>query len=148
MSLAKAKKIVSCTIFVFLWSESHTVLLVIRATRYGKLETETENSKHRRHGFFNLDDLCQVVCYIDESWGASPLRQNCFILIQFSGKVGQIVNCPTPLGVGTPLGNPGSATVFDSEKMKTENFRSRFHVSYAFDDLFEIQKEMRFWAKA
>ena len=54
MSLAKAIKIASCTVFVFLQSESDNVLLVLSATRYGKLETETENSKHRRHGFSNL----------------------------------------------------------------------------------------------
>ena len=54
MSLAKAIKVVSCTLFVFLRSKSDNVLLVLSATRYGKLETETENSKHRRHGFSNL----------------------------------------------------------------------------------------------
>ena len=35
-------------------SKSDPVLLVQCATRYGKLKTETENSKHRRHGFSNL----------------------------------------------------------------------------------------------
>ena len=42
----------------------------------------------------------------------TPLAQNFFIFMQFSGKIGQIIGwCPPPLGlVPPPLGNPGSAT--------------------------------------
>ena len=40
------------------------------------------------------------------------LAQNFFIIVQFSGKICQIIDSrPTPPGLAPPLGNPGSATV-------------------------------------
>ena len=41
----------------------------------------------------------------------SPLAQNFFIFMQFSGKIDQIIGWHPPFGVSAPpLGNPGSAT--------------------------------------
>ena len=64
-----------------------------------------------------------MICILQGDKGrASLLSLIFFIFLQFTGKIGQILYCPSPFGVITSpphVGNPGSAT--DYYRLKIHN---------------------------